>query len=34
MHKGRIIEADAAETVLKSPRHPETRRLLDAVPRL
>lgn len=34
MHEGRIIEIGATETVLKSPSHPETRRLLAAVPRL
>lgn len=34
MHEGRIIEIGATETVLKNPNHPETRRLLAAVPRL
>lgn len=34
MHGGAIIEEGTAEAVLKSPRRPETRRLLDAVPRL
>ncbi|UYO92677.1 ABC transporter ATP-binding protein [Pollutimonas sp. M17] len=34
MHQGRIIEMDRAETVLQSPVHAETRRLLAAVPRL
>lgn len=34
MHEGRIIEIGAAPDVLTSPSHVETRRLLDAVPRL
>ncbi|MEB2398704.1 MAG: ABC transporter ATP-binding protein [Alcaligenaceae bacterium] len=34
MHGGAIIEEGLAETVLMSPRRAETRRLLDAVPRL
>lgn len=34
MHAGRIIEIGATETVLKGPSHPETQRLLAAVPRL
>lgn len=34
MHEGRIVEADATGTVLASPRHGETQRLLAAVPRL
>ncbi|MCI2809958.1 ABC transporter ATP-binding protein [Eoetvoesiella caeni] len=34
MHQGRIIEIGATESVLKNARHPETRRLLAAVPRL
>ena len=34
MHKGRIIECDRAEKVLFEPVQPETRRLLDSVPRL
>jgi peptide/nickel transport system ATP-binding protein len=34
MHKGRIIECDQAHTVLFNPAQPETRRLLNAVPRL
>jgi peptide/nickel transport system ATP-binding protein len=34
MHEGRIIEIGATETVLNSASHPETRRLLAAVPRL
>ena len=34
MHQGKIIEAGPTETVLTSPQHPETKRLLAAVPRL
>ncbi|PLC55200.1 ABC transporter ATP-binding protein [Pollutimonas nitritireducens] len=34
MHQGKIVEAGATESVLSSPRHSETRRLLAAVPRL
>ncbi len=34
MHQGRIIEMGSTETVLQSPAHSETRRLLAAVPRL
>ncbi|MFW7340034.1 ABC transporter ATP-binding protein [Pollutimonas sp. H1-120] len=34
MHQGRIIEMGPTETVLRSPEHSETRRLLAAVPRL
>jgi peptide/nickel transport system ATP-binding protein len=34
MHGGRIIECDRAETVLGSPVHEQTRRLLQSVPRL
>ncbi len=34
MHEGRIVEADATGTVLASPQHGETQRLLAAVPRL
>ncbi len=34
MHGGAIIEEGPAETVLMSPRRAQTRRLLDAVPRL
>ncbi|WP_237173519.1 ABC transporter ATP-binding protein [Paracandidimonas lactea] len=34
MHAGTIVEQGAAQDVLKQPVHPETRRLLAAVPRL
>ena len=34
MHEGQIIESGAAETVLTAAVHPETHRLLSAVPRL
>ena len=34
MHQGRIVELGQTEQVLKHPQHEETRRLLDAVPRL
>ncbi len=34
MHEGRIIEAGTAKAVLTTPSHPETVRLLEAVPRL
>lgn len=34
MHAGRIIESGATEDVLTAPSHPETVRLLEAVPRL
>lgn len=34
MYAGRIVEAGPAESVLSSPKHPYTRALLDAVPRL
>ena len=34
MHHGRIVEFGDAETVVRSPEHPYTRALLDAVPRL
>lgn len=32
MYRGRIVESAASETILKSPRHPYTRLLLDSVP--
>jgi peptide/nickel transport system ATP-binding protein len=34
MHEGSIVEAGDTEAVLKRPQHPETSRLLAAVPRL
>ena len=34
MEKGRIVEQGSAETVLKSPSHPYTKRLIAAVPSL
>ncbi|UHL66010.1 ABC transporter ATP-binding protein [Paralcaligenes sp. KSB-10] len=34
MHEGSIVEIGSTETVLKASRHPETQRLLAAVPRL
>jgi ABC-type oligopeptide transport system ATPase subunit len=34
MHEGRIVEEGAARDVLAAPRHPQTRALLAAVPRL
>lgn len=34
MYAGRIVESGPAETVLSMPRHPYTKGLLDAVPRL
>jgi peptide/nickel transport system ATP-binding protein len=34
MHHGHIVEFGAAETLVRSPEHPYTRELLDAVPRL
>jgi len=32
MYRGRIVESGAREAILKSPRHPYTRLLLDSVP--
>jgi oligopeptide/dipeptide ABC transporter ATP-binding protein len=32
MYRGRIVEAGARERVIRAPRHPYTRELLDAVP--
>jgi len=32
MHRGRIVEIGSAEAVYRTPAHPYTRRLLDAVP--
>ena len=34
MYLGRVVESGPVETVLGSPRHPYTRALIDAVPRL
>ncbi|MGW2370958.1 ABC transporter ATP-binding protein [Kitasatospora sp. NPDC001683] len=34
MRHGRIVETAATETLLRNPRHPYTRALLDSVPRL
>lgn len=34
MHRGRIVETDTTASVLHSPQHAETRRLLASVPRL
>ena len=34
MHEGRIVESGSTETVLTSAQHPQTQRLLAAVPRL
>ena len=34
MYLGRIVELGAAETVFRTPRHPYTRLLLDAIPDL
>ena len=34
MYLGRVVEAGAADAVLSSPRHPYTRALIDAVPRI
>ncbi|NYT24991.1 ABC transporter ATP-binding protein [Alcaligenaceae bacterium] len=34
MHEGRIVEEGSARDVLSSPRHPQTKALLAAVPRL
>jgi peptide/nickel transport system ATP-binding protein len=33
MERGRIVESGASEEILLAPRHPYTRRLLDALPR-
>jgi ABC-type dipeptide/oligopeptide/nickel transport system ATPase component len=32
LHAGRVVETGPAERVLDAPEHPETRRLLAAVP--
>ena len=34
MHRGKIVEVGPADTIMRVPQHPYTRRLLDAVPRL
>jgi len=34
MHRGRVVEAGAAEQIFSDPRHEYTRGLLDAVPRI
>jgi peptide/nickel transport system ATP-binding protein len=34
MEGGRLVEAGSADAVIRSPMHPYTRRLIDAVPRL
>lgn len=34
MHEGRIVEAGDAVSMLKAPQHPQTQRLLAAVPRI
>jgi peptide/nickel transport system ATP-binding protein len=34
MHRGRVVEAGAAEQIFSDPRHEYTRALLDAVPRI
>ena len=34
MSRGKIVEIGLADTIMKAPQHPYTRRLLDAVPRL
>lgn len=33
MHRGRVVESGATAEVLRAPRHPYTRRLIDSVPR-
>ena len=34
MHRGRVLEHGATRKVLSDPKHPYTRRLIDAVPRI
>ena len=34
MHQGKLVEAAAAEEIYREPKHPYTRRLLEAVPKL
>jgi len=33
MHRGRIVETGPSETVVRAPRHPRTKALIEAVPR-